>query len=222
MTVVSRKTTRKSRPGDSTECKGRIFLAIACLWPLCLLALFSASAPHIATDGDKKRALSLQFRNVLDRVDIMGYGPTHPRVAVVITGKDLTDIQTTVESVLDHTDRNRIFIIAVVVDGKAEDARFVDDLKQLDVVQHVRTAKEMPSEQKIHVIFNEQDVGLYQSRSDAIHFIHLLEDSHETEGLKSHEEDLILVLMQGGTQMVVRCYLWMCLLIQLTDQYTTE
>lgn len=194
MTVISRKTRKH---GDSVESKARLFLAVACLWPLCLLALFASSAPHI---GDDHRALSLQFRNVLDRVDVMGYGPTHPRVAVILVGQELSELQTSVESVLQHTDRNRIFIIAVVVDGKPEDERFVNDLQQLEHA-NVRSASD---EQKIHVIFNEQRVGLYASRRDAVDFIHILEDSHESKGLKSHEEDLILVLMQGGVQMVVR------------------
>ena len=71
---------RRHPPGSVEATKARLFLALACLWPLCLLALFSASAPHV--EHSSGRQLGVQFRNVLDRVDIMGYGPTHPRLAV--------------------------------------------------------------------------------------------------------------------------------------------
>jgi hypothetical protein len=228
MTAISRKATQRSRSGagaDST--KARLFLAVACVWPLCLMALFAASARHIATSDElnpssQHRQLGLQFRNILDRVDVMGYGPTHPRVAFALVGSDMSELETSVESILAHTDRNRIFIITVVVEGHAQDDPFVQTLNQLDQGEgtntrhwhglrpHIHTGdhtdkdKKDHADQKIHVIFNEQPQGLAKCREDAVHFIQLLETTHESQGLKSSEEDLILVLMQGGTQMVVR------------------
>jgi hypothetical protein len=240
MTAISRKTVvtaRSSNTADST--KARLFLAVACLWPLCLLALFAASAPHVRSgDGSvgggggaavgpgssSRRQLGLQFRNILDRVDVMGYGPTHPRVAFALVGTDLADLETSVDSIFAHTDRNRLFIITVVVEGCAMDAQFVDRLTQLDrgttkhwhglrPDMHSANGAKQPSsdaavddhaDQKIHVIFNAQPLGLAQARQDAVNFIQILEDTHEAQGLKSHEEDLILVLMQGGTRLVVR------------------
>jgi len=44
----------------------------------------------------------LQFRKYLDRVDILGYGPTHPRVAVVVVGEDRDDILASIESVFRY------------------------------------------------------------------------------------------------------------------------
>jgi hypothetical protein len=238
MTAISRKTVtgRSTNTADST--KARLFLAVACLWPLCLLALFAASAPHVRSNGggdsagggsvvgpgSSRRQLGLQFRNILDRVDVMGYGPTHPRVAFALVGTDLADLETSVDSIFAHTDRNRLFIITVVVEGSALDAQFVDRLTQLDRGTtkhwhglrpdiHSSNGANQPSDaavvddhadQKIHVIFNAQPLGLAQARQDAVNFIQILEDTHEAQGLKSHEEDLILVLMQGGTRLVVR------------------
>lgn len=42
------------------------------------------------------------IRNLLDRVDILGYGPTHPRVAVVVVGDDRSKILSSVESVFRY------------------------------------------------------------------------------------------------------------------------
>jgi hypothetical protein len=235
-TVTGRKDNHSSSMASADSTKARFFLAVACLWPLCLLALFAASAPHnVANDHPgvaggggheplgSRRQLGLQFRNILDRVDVMGYGPTHPRVAVTLVGTDLSDLETSVDSIFAHTDRNRIFIITIVVEGHANDQPFVDRLTQLDrgttphwhgLRPHIHDGGEVATDggggdhadQKIHVIFNEQPLGLAQARQDAVHFIQILEDTHEAQNLKSHEEDLILVLMQGGTQMVVRMY----------------
>ena len=87
---------------QSDSSKARIFLLLACLWPMFILALFAASAPHHDADpnspshdirGGLQRTTSiavgdkfLSVKNILDRVDILGYGPTHPRVAVVVVG----------------------------------------------------------------------------------------------------------------------------------------
>lgn len=239
MTAISRKTVagRSSNgPNTADSTKARLFLAVACLWPLCLLALFAASAPHVRYNNadpagggsavgpggrsSSRRQLGLQFRNILDRVDVMGYGPTHPRVAFALVGTDLADLETSVDSIFAHTDRNRLFIITVVVEGYAIDAQFVDRLTQLDRGTtkhwhglrpdiHSNSANQSDAvddhaDQKIHVIFNAQPLGLAQARQDAVSFIQILEDTHEAQGLKSHEEDLILVLMQGGTRLVVR------------------
>jgi hypothetical protein len=241
MTAISRKTVAAGRSNTADSTKARLFLAVACLWPLCLLALFAASAPHVRESsnaggdgstggaafgpgGNSRRQLGLQFRNILDRVDVMGYGPTHPRVAFALVGTDLADLETSVDSIFAHTDRNRLFIITVVVEGCEVDAQFVDRLTQLDRGTtkhwhglrpdiHSSNGANQPSDaavvddhadQKIHVIFNAQPLGLAQARQDAVNFIQILEDTHEAQGLKSHEEDLILVLMQGGTRLVVR------------------
>jgi hypothetical protein len=133
----------------SPEFKVRMFLFVACLWPLWVLALFHASAPghnqqtvKTMADAADRRDMSspasavsnarLNLRNVLDRVDVMGYGPTHPRVAVVIVGEEKEDIIATTESVYSNTDLNRIFVICAVLDGHHEDLSFVSELRKID------------------------------------------------------------------------------------------
>lgn len=145
-----------SNPMMSTpEFKVRLFLFVACLWPLWVMALFGASAPghnqpvtanqplatsssnNAATDSVSSPAAAMSntrmnLRAVLDRVDVMGYGPTHPRVAVVIVGDNKEDLINSVKSVYSSTDINRLFVVCVVLDGHEEDPEFVKALRNID------------------------------------------------------------------------------------------
>ncbi|KAG7351183.1 hypothetical protein IV203_010543 [Nitzschia inconspicua] len=226
-----------SNPMMSTpEFKVRLFLFVACLWHLWVLALFGASAPghnqQIATtsstDNDtSKNAVSspaaamsnarLNLRSVLDRVDVMGYGPTHPRVAVVIVGEDKEDLIASIKSVYANTDINRIFVVCAVLDGHQEDPEFVRELRNVDngSVPHwhgIRADVHLPGtnqaaqeddphSKEIHVMFNPTRLGVAASRLDAVEFVQILEKKHISAGFKSLDEDLILLLMQGGAQL---------------------
>jgi hypothetical protein len=138
--------------GMGPEVKARIFLFVACLWPLWILALFGASSagrlqqqvtgssssqvvgPNSLMSGFLGSAGGgrLNLRTVLDRVDVMGYGPTHPRVAVVVVGDDSNQIQSTVESLYSNTDLNRIFLVCAVVEGQQEDPTLLKNLEKID------------------------------------------------------------------------------------------
>jgi len=213
---------------QSDSSKARLFLGIACIWPFILLALFASSAPHVDTNVPAPTSaavannLRLNFRNVLDRVDIMGYGPTHPRVAAVVVGDDRDNLVSTVESVFSKTDMNRIFVVCVVVDGHEEDMSLVRDLIKIDsgAIPHWHGERpdlhvpgdkepddENPHGRKVHVLFNKKKKGVTASRADGVEFIQILEKLHEEAGLKSPEEDLILLLLQGGTQIASRRWL---------------
>lgn len=95
-----RTTRHRALPQDdfSDDAKARLFLAMACVWPLVIMALFSASSPGAASAGHVV-APGKTIRNILDRVDILGYGPTHPRVAVVVVGDNADRVALSVESV---------------------------------------------------------------------------------------------------------------------------
>jgi hypothetical protein len=198
----------------------RLFLSIACLWPL-LLWLFR-SAPSSNNHTAPQRNMALKFRDVLDRVDIMGYGPTHPRVAVVIVGDSKDNLLLTVENVFQNTDVNRIFLTVVVADGMEEDPAWTERLKQidhgtmphwhatsLDVHVHAPGDSHDPHGQKLHVMYNPEKRELARSRSDAVEFIHILEQQHLDSGLKSDAEDLILLLLQAGAGLTSRKWLAM-------------
>jgi len=220
----------------------RLFLLVACLWPLVVLALFTASAPgqkdSRAVVSDPS-ALSQQessiannkngfnLRNVLDRVDIMGYGPTHPRVAFVVVGEDRNALIQSIESIFSNTDMKRIFIICAVLDGHAEDPKLVKKLHKIEngsvphwhgLKSHVHLKgsdiqklgngdgdddddeEENSHSPKIHVLFNPKRKGLTASRSYATEFIQILVNTHESAGFKSPDEDVILLLLQGGSK----------------------
>ena len=92
---------------DST--KARLLLALACLWPLVVFffAASNSSTPNSEAGNDSAVVGPHQpglesIRNLLDRVDILGYGPTHPRVAVVVVGDDRSKMLSSVESVFRY------------------------------------------------------------------------------------------------------------------------
>lgn len=259
------------------ELKARLLLFVACLWPLWILALFGASAPgqdrHDAAKFDSANGKELvrsspaaavantrfNLRSVLDRVDVMGYGPTHPRLAVVVVGEDRDQLISSVESVFSHADINRIFVICAVLDGSSEDPELVESLQSIDSgselcfnrtqlahlhrrgmllvltivtpstfriaidpgVPHWHGLKpdkhlpgdkkteedEDPHSRKVHVMFNPSKKGVAASRLDAVEFVRLLESKHESAGFKSPDEDLILLLLQAGSQLKDRKWL---------------
>jgi hypothetical protein len=89
---------------QTDSAKARLALALACVWPLIVLFFLSSGSSHHPESGggalpDAETDTSLKLRNFLDRVDILGYGPTHPRVAVVLVGNDSDKIIRSVESV---------------------------------------------------------------------------------------------------------------------------
>ena len=91
-------------PPPSDGAKARLFLALACLWPLLFVVMSLGNEPNNdaagpATTPAKVVNPGLSVRKYLDRVDVMGYGPTHPRVAVVVVGDDRAKIASSIESV---------------------------------------------------------------------------------------------------------------------------
>jgi hypothetical protein len=199
--------------GFGPEMKARVFLFVACLWPLWVLALYGASAPPINPDGPNTSRM-MKLRSVLDRVDIMGYGPTHPRVAVVLVGDTRESILTSVESVYRNTDLNRLFLICAVLDGHEDDPTLLGELTKIEqgsvphwhgLQPHIHMTHNKEDDdahsKKIHVLFNPTKRGVAASRLDAAEFIELLQSKHEAAGLKSTQEDLILLLMEGGAQL---------------------
>jgi hypothetical protein len=235
--VLSPRPRRNDLSSTSESTKARLFLALACLWPLLFFFFSStvpshddesnvASSPHKALSSSTE-SIGLKFRHVLDRVDIIGYGPTHPRLAVVIVGDTPDHLILTLESVFANTDMNRIFMAVVVADGVAEDATLLQNLYKIDsgaiphwhgqerdlhkneaeaAAQADTSEANNPHGKKVHVLFNEKRRGIAESRKDAIDFIRILEQSHIESGLKSEAEDLILLLLQAGSQLTVSLY----------------
>lgn len=217
-----RRSNGKHDHGSSLSLIARLLLIVACIWPFFVI-LFSATTTTTDDTNDgsvSRRAVSsaaMKFRDILDRVDITGYGPTHPRVVVVIVGNNKDNIRLSVESVFTQTDMNRIFLTMVVADGIADDPKFTESLQSFDTGiaphwhekkpdMHVHEPGDDAHGQKVHVMYNVDPRGLAECRKDAIEFIRILEKKHLQAGIKSEAEDLILLLLQSGAQLTVRLY----------------
>ena len=94
-------------------------------------AAFEESSSSVAA-GTTNKSGGFNLRNVLDRVDVMGYGPTHPRVAFVVVGEDRNALIQSIESIFSNTDMKRIFIIVAVLDGHVEDPKLVKKLHKIE------------------------------------------------------------------------------------------
>jgi hypothetical protein len=162
----------------------------------------------------------------LHRTDVVGYGADRPRVSVVITvpphdGNDedllLKSAEDAVESIFRTTDRNRIFVVTVVLDGRGKVGSFESKMEDVDagrtrhrhgdkVHSHdhhkewgedTKNEKEVHSHsEKIHILYNHEALGVVSSRKRGVHFTNVLARKHEEAGLKSPEEDLILVFLR--------------------------
>lgn len=113
----------------------------------------------------------------------------------------------------------RIFLIIAVMDGLELDASMrsslLKKLKKMDEgsVPHWHGLKSMksaddeddeeeePHGKKTHVLFSSEAQGAAASRNDATEFIALLEKKHEEAGLKSPEEELIVVFLKSGAEL---------------------
>ena len=125
-----------------------------------------------------------------------------------------------------NTDLNRLFVVCVVVDGVESDSKLVKRLTAIDQgaghhwhglrpdihtsASGAKSGKDNnnnnindqePHGKKIHVLFSKTKQGTAASRSDAVDFISLLSKKHERAGIKSPEEDLILLIMQAGAEL---------------------
>jgi len=229
---IRRKRIQQQQQQQNDKLIAKWCFALVCLWPLVVLLRWGGkSTPtnnnnldgaqqnnHHHSVGGVHHNNIFQIRKYLDRVDVMGYGPTHPRVAVVIVGTNRDEVLASVESVFRNTAMERIFLICAVMDGVASDAKLVKKLNQMDegAVPHWHGLKKLMSQKldddddeeeephgkKTYVLFNgDGETGTAASRNDAVAFITLLEEKHEQAGLKSPEEDLLLVFLKSGAEL---------------------
>jgi hypothetical protein len=102
---LRRRQSQMHNVNQSNSAKARLFLAVACVWPLLVFFFASSGKNTLKSPNDHKDVVAEELesiRNLLDRVDILGYGPTHPRVAVVVVGDDAPKILSSVESVFRY------------------------------------------------------------------------------------------------------------------------
>ena len=237
-TAAAASSSRTSQMQPKTRvAMARLLFGLACLWPLLLLSRSSG-----ASDSAMNRLGSNSVRNLRDnlreemqsllkRTDIVGYGSAKPRVAVVVvvpppqTDSSLEE-QTilngaleSVESIFRTTDRNRLFIVTVVMDGRGKMGWFESKIQDIDegktahrhgdeTHKHSKLdfkdigdkgengAEHHAHSEKIHTIYNHASKGVSASRKEAVSFINILANKHEQAGLKSPEEDPILLFLR--------------------------
>lgn len=193
----------------------------------------------------KTEFLRQEMSSLLRRKDVVGYGPDRPRVAVVVVvpqpsnsvgggqggegdeeSRILKGALDAVQSVFLATDRNRIFIVTVVMDGRGKVGTFEAKLEDIDAGrtrhrhggeihthdhhpdwQHDHDGKKKKQEEghyhseKIHTLYNHEAIGVSASRKEAVHFINVLSRKHEQAGLKSPDEDLILLFLSVDSRL---------------------
>jgi len=200
----------------------------------------------------KTEYLRREMKSLMSRTDVVGYGPSRPRVAVCIVVPSVPTMPSevghhhvnrefeekmivdaavkAVESVFRTTDRNRIFAVTVVMDGRGKVGEFEAKLDDIDAGRtahrhgdRVHTHDHHPQwkggkkadekkddahgeedgekeahahSEKIHAIYNHETIGTSASRKEAVQFVNILAKDHEAAGLKSPEEDLILLFLR--------------------------
>ena len=183
-------------------------------------ALFNAHADASA----KSHGLPLRerFRRLLHggmREEYYGYGPSLPRVAVVIMGEPSTVVGA-VESVLRHTDRNRLLVVVAVMDGHGGDGEEDGGGGDLDLSAALADAEgemlgmgakgkgraaagrtkpqtQTHGSQKVYAMYNPEAEGVSASRADAVAFVNILVRKHEEAGLKHPEEEILLMFLRS-------------------------
>jgi hypothetical protein len=55
--------------------------------------------------------------------------------------------------------------------------------------------------EKIHTLYNHEAIGVSASRKEAVHFVNVLSRKHEQAGLKSPDEDLILLFLSVDSRL---------------------
>jgi len=207
--LSDRKGSTRRNNVEEKKRKAKLWLLIALLWPVILYACLRASGkkvgkPKLTTKiGSKLRG---QVKSLIQRWESTGYGPSKPRVAIVIVGNVADHVVQSVESVYKHTDRNRILCIVTVLDGMEESEDIRNRLQAVDQgltahshngLQHFHDLLSHHSHsKKLEVLFNPKAKGVSDSRRDGANFAKLLADKYEAAGLKTLQEDILLLLLR--------------------------
>jgi len=214
-------TNLKTRRPKKESNNRLLWLMIALFWPLILRSFLGGLSKG---DVQKMKEMNLQkmkerVQTLLSRKDLAGYGPRFPRLVVLVTGENVESMREAVESVFEHTDRNRILTVVAVVDGALETTSLIEKFESIDKgetphwhgMRYDKGNEEKDQTEnegddsddengmhgkKIHVIFNKQKQGAAKSRQIGAIFARELAEKHEKAQLKLKEEELILLLMR--------------------------
>ena len=190
----------------------RLALTVLSFLGLAFFFIFSSSS-------GQDNNLRSKFHNMVERYELVGYGPTHPRAAfVLVATTDLSDplesMTKSISSILRHTDRNRILVICAIFQQGVLNAEQQEAVQaQLDKLDagtsthwhgmtkhsHADTQTDHEHGHKIKAMFLENN-SVATSRRDAAHYVHYLVQNHEEAGIKSPNENVISVFVRPDSE----------------------
>jgi len=186
-------------------------------------SLFSTTTIDTNNGQEKTEHSSLlrsKFHNMVDKYELVGYGPAHPRAAfILVATQDLSDpvasMTRSISSILNTTDRNRILVICAVFErgvlNDEEEELVKEQLQALDAgtsdhwhgtTQHSHGSDSTSSHEhgsKIQFMpLDHQSVSA--SRRDAVRYIEYLIENYQGADLKSPQERILSVFVRPDAE----------------------
>jgi glycoprotein-N-acetylgalactosamine 3-beta-galactosyltransferase len=211
----SRKKLNRKGKSNSLAVAG-VFLTALFLLASLIWTVITPNPPQ-AISG-----LRSNLSSFVQKHELAGYGPTHPRVVFVLvatsegTNSNALELMSqSVSSILSHTDRNRILSIVPVFEQDAytqADVQPINDkFTELNGgtsthrhgdTTHVHSTNVVDHDHgdKIQVIFSDSvTVSVAAGRREAAQYAQRLVTKYESSGLKSPEEDVLVVFVRPGS-----------------------
>lgn len=192
------KTTRRASSSRSSN-RARVALAGAALvW--CAWSLLLRSPSSSSSSSSSLRALP--SRRVAAAAE---YGPERPRAVAVICGDDAMEAEASVRSLFARTEHHGVLDVAVVLNGVEES----DEVREtVERARHDGATEEDEGElaeikyyRKVWVLFRKEMVDVNECRSLGVESVRRKVNEFEQLGLKTKEEDPILLFLTSGTEL---------------------
>ena len=234
---INRRRGTRDSVKKSNKCLWAVFSIFWCVF------LYKYSGVDIQETGSRKfgpdgSKVSSSIRKTLqdgiesvvgDTVyDLVGYGShSNPRVAAVIVSsqeenggrKEDESVLEAIQSLMEHTDRNRIFVVSVILVGQYTETEKERLRKRaLDINEgktlhwhgdtfHSHSKPDQQhdfhhSSQKIHINFLEQGTTVDMARKRGAEFVQILADQHLKRKVMDSKEKLLLLLLRSDAKFV--------------------
>lgn len=213
MTIIKRQNLRSRKRKVSKQRNSLLFKLVIIIACVAGISLFIATNSSESTG--KIRSGFHKLHSIVKKYEVSGYGPKHPRAAfILVATPDLSDplksMISSVESILHHTDRNRILTIYTVFqEGVLTDSQKAEAQLKLDAIDngeiehwHGMTKHAHGDNDPTHVheskvrIISHDSKSVSASRREAIQHVEILIKSLEKNGAKEPEEDIITVFVR--------------------------
>ena len=213
MTTIKRQNLRTRKRKVSKQRNSLLFKLMFIIAGIAGISFFIATNSNESTG--RIRSGFHKLHNIVKKYEVSGYGPKHPRAAFILVAtpdlnNPLQSMISSVESILHHTDRNRILTIYTVFqEGVLTDSERAEAQLKLDAIDngetehwHGMTKHSHGDNDPTHVhetkvrIINLDSKSVSNSRREAIKHVEILIKSLEKSGAKEPEEDIITVFVR--------------------------